>query len=184
MESCEKLYYLARGLSDIEKARLDHVLQLLLERISDLEALPAERSRFLADVEKYFLRKKPKIASVAQNEIDYLRYVRNAFAHREYIPDEAVRVAIPMFWRVIRNIADDWQGPELFNLLSYSLKHGEIHLFEGGSTKTVIRRFEDSLNRLPEEEQLVCFRNLLLSIYDTEYFHKYTKLGRSRNMRR
>src|SRR5690349_20450911 len=108
MDYVELLDRIVGRLSQEDRQRFVGILQLLAELFDRAHPPSAESTKLLADLEMFLKRKSTApSATEERDELEYLRYVRNSLTHRSSIPDEAVRVAMPMFWRLLRQAAVD-----------------------------------------------------------------------------
>jgi hypothetical protein len=165
--------------SEDERKALFNLIDLLAELIGS-DKTRIGRKKLFDEITKYLEKKRAPRASTIEDELDYLRYVRNALAHRKAIPDEAIRVAIPMFWRALKGAAVDWEWHELSHLLSYAMHLKEpLPIAVNALSSSRIKKYEDRFNKTDPDERVSVFRDLLLRIYDTYEFQKHVKKSRS-----
>jgi len=166
--------------SEAEHQLIIDLLSTFADIFEDNTRTSAERKKLLTEILKYLQNKRSSKTTKVADEIEYIRYVRNSLAHRKSIPVEAIRVAIPMFWRMVREISGEWDSSEISNLLSYGLKmKNSISSSASISLKTKLRKYEELFYNKNEFEQIDAFRNILLSIYETEEFQRYMKKNRT-----
>lgn len=177
----ERIYKLLGSMSSTEASHFEALLGLLGDLVLATERGSQEREKLFIEINKYLKRKKttPTLTD-ERDEIEYLRHVRNSLAHRSAIANEAVRVAMPMFWRLLKKTAEEWHWSELSHLLSYSLREDDANGAISASTpKTQLRKYEERFNRLPDEVRDMVFRDLLLSIFATSEFQRILKRSRT-----
>ena len=172
MSSIEKLAEIARTLNAEESAIFGRIVAGLDALIFNIGDSPEARRKVLSEVEKYLKKKGERPTKESTGDrAEYLRFVRNSFAHKSNVPPEVVALAIPMFWAVLKESAPKWNVTELSNLLAYAIR-GQ-HEYPGtGEVKpsNVVRHYQSVLKKVPSPERNEVFKELLLSIFVTPQF--------------
>lgn len=165
---------------EMDRDLLLNLFDALADLLEDTSRTESERKKLVLDLTRYLERKRPSQMSDGVNELEYLKYVRNSLAHRKQIPEEGIRVAMPMFWKFLREIATTTNWDKISNLLAYSLRQKDVtSQSEKVSIKSKIRKYELIFNNLPDSEKLMVFESALLNLYSTEEFQNYLKKRRT-----
>jgi hypothetical protein len=172
MRSIDKLAEILPTLNAEESAIFDRIVAALNMLVLSSGDSPEVRRKVLNEVEKYLKKKneRPKKENTG-DKAEYLRFVRNSFAHKSSVPAEVVTLAIPMFWAVLKESAPQWNVTELNNLLAYAIR--DKHEYPGNgyaTTNDVVQHYQSALKKIPPIERHEVFRELLLSLFVTPQF--------------
>lgn len=167
--------------SQIEEKLFSDMLYVLSQKL-DAETTDWAREKFLTDLIRYLERKPSRRSAHSGDELDYLRNIRNLLAHRRNVPTDEVEPAIPIFWHVLVEVADQFQWDELSRLLTYALHlPAPLPTKNYASSKTRIKKYEQWFNGIPWDQRFFMFRNLLLTIFETPEFQHYLKDAKTKN---
>ena len=172
MKSIEKLARKAQTLNAEESAIFDRVVAGIDALVFNDSDSPEVRRKVLSEIERY-LRKKGERPTKDNtgNRAEYLRFVRNALAHKSNVPPEVVTLAIPMFWTILSESAPMWNARELSNLLAYAIRSRDDYpVGKVVTTSGIIRHYQTLLKKIPLIERNEVFKELLLSIFVTPQF--------------
>jgi len=160
---------------------LSEILALLSKKL-EFEGSDFAREKLLSDLLRYLERKPNRKPIQSTDEFDYLRNVRNLMAHKKSVPLDEIGPAIPVFWKVLGDVADDFNWNELSRLLTYALHLPEPPPMKANSSsKNRIKKYENVFNSISWEQKIYIFRNLLLMIFETPEFQNHLKNIKNRN---
>lgn len=186
MKSIEKLAERASTLSTAESAIFDRIIAGIDALVFHGSNSPEARRKVLSEIERYLMKKSERPTKDSTGDrAEYLRFVRNALAHKSNIPTEVVRPAIPMFWTVLSESAPLWDAKELSNLLAYAIRSREEYPVDSVmTTSSVIRHYQALLKRIPIVERNEVFKELLLSIFVTPQFQDAMTASKSESQKK
>jgi hypothetical protein len=92
-------------------------------------------------------------------------------------------LAMPMFWSILADTADNWDPAKLRHLLSYGLgRKSEEGAARITTARQVVRFYKRAFDRLDQDEKFARFRELLLSFYVTDEFQQALQAARRRRL--